>query len=214
MDDGTAPPSPAVARGTRRRERTGKAILQAAERLLDRGSLEDIRVEDIAAEAGVSPASVYVHFGTKQGVIAGLVEHVLDIVDSRLSEVADSDLSPIRKAHATGHAYLDLLLEHPVLVRYIAAGEVSGPVGPIENMVGERLEALRQRFEAQISLAVGTSNPHHVDSRLLSYFLFGAWNGITALTLRQDGAGIDRQDAEAAIRQFLRLVELGALGRD
>lgn len=45
-------------------------ILDAACRAVERRGVRDLRVEDVAAEAGVSPALVYYYFGTRGALVA------------------------------------------------------------------------------------------------------------------------------------------------
>ncbi len=54
-----------------------RAILAAAERLFETLSLEELTVGELAREAGVSRASFYFYFESKQAVLAALVEAVL-----------------------------------------------------------------------------------------------------------------------------------------
>lgn len=52
------------------------AILRAAQRLLDRYGPERVRMSDVAREAGFSRQAVYLHFGSRAGLLVALVEHV------------------------------------------------------------------------------------------------------------------------------------------
>jgi AcrR family transcriptional regulator len=54
---------------------TRDTILDAALALLTRTGA-DIRLEDVAQEAGVSRQSVYVHFGSRSGLLLALVQYV------------------------------------------------------------------------------------------------------------------------------------------
>ena len=93
-DDETPVATDAVARGSRRRERTRVQLLDAAELLLARGAPEEIRIEDVAAQAGISPASVYVHFGTKDAVL------VDDPYDPLIAEAVQNATAPTPLAAA------------------------------------------------------------------------------------------------------------------
>ncbi len=59
-----------------RKAQTRKAILDAAwKRLTERG-VEAVGLQDIADEAGVSRQSVYLHFGSRGGLLVALTEHI------------------------------------------------------------------------------------------------------------------------------------------
>ena len=56
------------------------ALLEAAERLLAERSLEELAVEDVLKEAGVSRASFYFYFESKHAIVAALLERIVDKV--------------------------------------------------------------------------------------------------------------------------------------
>jgi AcrR family transcriptional regulator len=58
-----------------RRDRTRLAILEAAWKRLSIPG-DDARLEDIAADAGVTRQSVYLHFGTRAGLLVAVVQHM------------------------------------------------------------------------------------------------------------------------------------------
>ncbi|UTW56223.1 TetR/AcrR family transcriptional regulator [Kordiimonas sp. SCSIO 12610] len=70
----------------RRSEQTRDALLTALEALLHEKDFDDISVNEIAARAGVSPASIYRRFDKKEGFIPVLLELYL----KRLNEWAAS----------------------------------------------------------------------------------------------------------------------------
>jgi len=58
-----------------RRERTRSAILDAAWKRLSIPG-DAARLEDIASDAGVTRQSVYLHFGTRGGLLVAVVQHM------------------------------------------------------------------------------------------------------------------------------------------
>lgn len=55
-------------------------ILSAARSLLDSGGLPALAMRRIAAEIGVQQSALYWHFNSKQELLAGLADHILDQV--------------------------------------------------------------------------------------------------------------------------------------
>lgn len=53
-------------------------ILDAAIRVIAQSGVRGLRVEKLAAEAGVSTALIYYHFGSRAGVIRRTLEHIND----------------------------------------------------------------------------------------------------------------------------------------
>ncbi|HEY9562587.1 MAG TPA: TetR/AcrR family transcriptional regulator [Nocardioides sp.] len=189
----------AAARGSRRRERTRGLVLDAAEQLLSQHAPEEIRVEDVAARAGISPASVYVHFGTKDGLLAAVTERVLAVATETLRSAYAAETTPLERFAGVGSAYLRLLLDHPTVVRYLTVTGERGPRTAVEDEVVERFSQLRGEFEQSIRDAVDSGAIRQVDPELLSYFLFGAWNGVAALALRRDALAVAPERVEQAV---------------
>jgi AcrR family transcriptional regulator len=193
------PGADAAARGSRRRERTRTSVLEAAELLLSQHAPEEVRVEDVAARAGISPASVYVHFGTKDGLVAAVAERVLGVATDALRSAYAAQEPPLERFAGVGAAYLRLLLDHPAVLRYLSVTGERGPRTPVEDEVVARFGELRLEFEQSIRDAVQAGAIRAVDPELLSHFLFGAWNGVAALALRRDALVLPAERVEAAV---------------
>ncbi len=66
------------------------------------------------------------------------------------------------------------------------------------------------RFEELIGTAIEVGEiDASVDPELTARVLFGAWNGIIALGLRDDGLGLDEEGIVRAIDQARRIVLAG-----
>ncbi|WP_121257739.1 TetR/AcrR family transcriptional regulator [Nocardioides ferulae] len=198
-EESAAPAAGPAARGSRRRERTRALLLDATERLLSQRAPEEIRIDDVAAEAGVSPASVYVHFGTKDALLAAVTERVLAVATDALRTAFAAETSPLERFAGAGAAYLRLLLDHPAVVKYLTVTGERGPRAPVEEEVVVRFSQLRGEFEQSIRDAVEAGAIRPVDPELMSYFLFGAWNGVAALALRRDALAVSPQGVEQAV---------------
>ncbi len=65
-------------------------ILDAAERCFDRGGFHATTMQDICKEAAVSPGALYVYFGSKEDLIAGLCERDRAELAERLEKMAEA----------------------------------------------------------------------------------------------------------------------------
>ena len=77
---GSSSPTTVLARsGAKRREATQARVVEATRRLLLEGeSYADLSMERIAKEAGVSRATLYLHFGDKRDILARIAEEIVD----------------------------------------------------------------------------------------------------------------------------------------
>nr|WP_255670200.1 TetR/AcrR family transcriptional regulator [Aeromicrobium wangtongii] len=173
--------------------------MDAAELLLSQRAPDEIRVEDVAAQASISPASVYVHFGTKDALLAAVTERVLAVATDALRSAYAAQTSPLERFAGVGAAYLRLLVDHPAVLRYLTATGERGPRTPAEEDVVAGFSQLRREFEQSIRDAVDSKAIRPVDPELMSYFLFGAWNGVAALALRRDALTLSPEQVEGAV---------------
>ncbi|WP_330230721.1 TetR/AcrR family transcriptional regulator [Nocardia sp. NBC_00508] len=103
---------------------TRERLLAAAERLLLTGRYDDVSVRSICGEAGANPAAVHYHFGSKDALVAALLEDRLGpLWATRLSavtaergsvaEVVDAVIEPFVElaADPVGRLHLRLLAQ-------------------------------------------------------------------------------------------------------
>lgn len=101
---------------------TRERILTAAERLLLESGYDQVSVRSVCAAAGVNPAAVHYHFGSKEALVAALLEArlgplwetELDALAARAPDVAsvvEAVIAPLRAlaADPSGRLYLHLL---------------------------------------------------------------------------------------------------------
>jgi AcrR family transcriptional regulator len=67
----------------RRNEILLDAILDAAEKLIREGSSQEFTMRALAEEAGVSVVTAYNHFGSKAGVMRGIIRRLIDEIRRR-----------------------------------------------------------------------------------------------------------------------------------
>ncbi|MGK8523055.1 TetR/AcrR family transcriptional regulator [Nocardia asteroides] len=110
---------------------TRDRLLTAAERLLLDGRYDEVSVRGICAEAGANPAAVHYHFGSKDALVAALLEDrlapvwedrlaavtsrqgsVADVVDAVIEPFVELSADPVGRLHLR-------LLAHFVLGRQV-----------------------------------------------------------------------------------------------
>lgn len=151
--------------------RTRAAILDATRRLLDQRHLGEIRVADVAAEAGVSPSNFYTYFKTVEEPVLSLCEQA-GTEFQPLARGLDGDWSE-GAAFAIARAYTVAVLEFwrshgPVLrIEHMLADK--GEPGFAESRI-KRLKRVHLAFERRIATAHATGyHPKGLDPRLTSY---------------------------------------------
>ncbi len=119
-------------------QRTRRRLLDAAERLVDRHGAARLTLSAVAEEAGVSKGGLLYHFGTKDELIAAMLDRrFARFDDNRLRKIADDSRTVGRRSRA----YLLATAEEkaPEAAAGLLAAVASNP---------ELLQPLRQRYAA------------------------------------------------------------------
>ena len=81
----------------RRMERNKERILQATLELFQVHGIKKTTTNDIALKAGVSPATVYNHFGSKEDLVRATVKYFLTSTAADFNKIFKGDLSFLEK---------------------------------------------------------------------------------------------------------------------
>lgn len=192
-----------MSRSERRKAATSAAILDAAQTLFRQRGYQATTIDEIADAADVSVGSVYVHFENKAGLYLALAERALALNESAMGRVAELGLtSPLERVFAAGEAYLSFHLQHPGAFQMIAlrALEPSSGMSDLETAIAERVQRLVDSVESDLRSAIesGEARPE-LDAARTMRFLWGAWNGVIMMTLREDRFAIDDEELRATL---------------
>jgi AcrR family transcriptional regulator len=206
-------PDALASRSERRKARTLNAIFDAAEpRFLEHG-FHGTTVEEIAQAADVSVGSIYVHFGSKEGLYLALIERALDVQERYMEEAFKPTLSLGQQLFAAGWAYLRFYLDHPGYFRILAFPHVDARAADERSLATQRLaqraEAGVRRVASIIDLGVKTGAARPVDPYRAAKFMWGAWTGVIALNMRPDRLRLDDDELRAVLDEGRRIVAEG-----
>ncbi|HEX6257311.1 MAG TPA: TetR/AcrR family transcriptional regulator [Euzebyales bacterium] len=128
-------------------EETRDRLIAAARAVIDRSGLRGARMEDIAAEAGVSRAAVYYHFSSKDALAAALVDDIFrGLVATVRTALSDGPVDQVVRASAA-------FFKDQVALARLLLTEMPTPVEP-EHIMGrhrdELLGMLRERLRTDM----------------------------------------------------------------
>ena len=89
------------------------ALLEAAERVLEREGLSGLTLRAVAREAGVSHAAPTHHFGDLSGLVSELAAIGFTQFNAAMAVAGAADGSPMEKAMARAKAYVGYAQAHP-----------------------------------------------------------------------------------------------------
>jgi AcrR family transcriptional regulator len=87
---------------------TRDGILEAAARIFGEKGYHATSMHDIAESVHLQKASLYHHFNSKQEILIALIDHALDLINSRLEAVLALSCSPDEKLRQAMVSYLQL----------------------------------------------------------------------------------------------------------
>jgi AcrR family transcriptional regulator len=105
-------------------EATRRDILEAAEDLLARGGEDGLSIRQLCARAGVTPPTIYHHFGDKAALVDRVVDDCFAEFDAALAQRA-APADPVEALRWAFDRYLEYGLAHPAHYRLMF--QRSGP---------------------------------------------------------------------------------------
>jgi len=111
---------------------------------------EDVSMDTIAAEAGITKPILYSHFGDKAGLAEALAEQFAAVLTELLTQMVDRSGPPRETLVSAIDAYVSLIEAQPRLYRFLANGHVAGQgqrqlidelAAMVSRELGERLRA-------------------------------------------------------------------------
>ena len=205
-----------LSRAERRKARTAEAILDAAERLFLERGYRETAIQELADEADVAIASLYAHFGSKEGLYLALVERAAELDRSYFDRVYAADLSPTLRLNALADAFLRFYRAHPGLFRLFALrGGTEGPddVPAAAVVLSARIDEELGRLAGTIDEAVREGAIRKVDPGRTAKLMWASLTGVVGLHARGDRAGVDEAELEALLDRTQELLMLGLAPR-
>lgn len=112
--------APAARPAARQRLRRGEGallreeVLDAVDRLLTSGATDvTLSMRAVAAEAGVSPTAIYLHFADKGELLLAVCQRHFADLEAAMREEAAGAKDPLEVLQACGRAYVHFGLDHP-----------------------------------------------------------------------------------------------------
>ena len=175
MGEGRSTVTQPSSRSNRRKAATAAAIMRAAERHFLEKGFHGTKIEDVATDADVATGSIYVHFGSKEGLYLALIERALHVEEGFLAVAFDPSKTPAEQLVAAGEAYLRFYVEHPGYFRMLAFPyfdtRPNAKADPVAARVAQLAEAQVGRLAEAIGAAVKAGLIREVDPGRAAKFM-------------------------------------------
>ena len=162
-------------RKSKRSPTTPGRILDVAQRLMQTRGYNGFSYADVAAEIGISKASLHHHFSTKAALGAAIMERYTQQTRDTLARIsADKPAAPERLA-AFGQLYADVLAEDRLCLGAMLAAEIATLPQPMQKTVRQFFNDLQGWLEQVIAAGRGarTLSPQGTDAEAARVMLGG-----------------------------------------
>jgi len=190
---------------TRDAERTKSAIIEAARRLFAARDISAVSIRDIAQAAGVSHGLVQHHFGTRERLVAAIVQNEIDELAAkpRALPAGASDLERLRaelKAGVTRFRDYAMIITRAEL----AGAEPERLLDPAVPTPAMLLAASIRDLQAGTAPTPGLLDPDLLDPDLVSaYVNAGLFAFATMAPWLMTAVGLEPQDYEARLDEII-----------
>jgi len=181
-------------------ETTARALLDAAEKIIEADGVDALTVRGVADEVGASTRAVYSIFGSRDGLLAALGTRTFELIGAALRALPETD-DPAADLIDTGvSVFRSFVVQHPGLFRlgfrWMAPTELDAKFGDSRYEAGAGLVAKVERLD-QAGLLGGRS----VEEAVTAFYAF--CEGLAEIELR--GRHVDALSPEPVqprVRQF------------
>jgi len=173
----------------RRRRKTQKAVLDAAEELFLESGYRAASLDAIAERADVAVSSIYFNFkGGKSDLYLALAERAAVINGEMLEPAYDDTLDPFEQLSAVGRAYVKFHMENPLALRLLSLHDVDRKGDERVQAARVRIKAslleMLERLERLVEEALEAGGNEGTSARALTVYLFASWNGVLSMHAR------------------------------
>jgi AcrR family transcriptional regulator len=115
-------PPASGSRRERRKQITRSELIWAGRKLFSARGLYEVRIEDLATEAGIAKGTVYLYFRGKVGLIQAVVAEGLAGLADRVRSRTAHAATLAEYVERAAEAHFEFFLEHPDLMRILHQG--------------------------------------------------------------------------------------------
>ncbi|HEY0707411.1 MAG TPA: TetR/AcrR family transcriptional regulator [Polyangia bacterium] len=185
-------------------------LLAAAAQVFGARGLEDAKVEDIAAAAGLAKGSFYLHFESKDHAFRQLVEVVLTRMKAKVEAIPEHRSAPGQSFEAMLESVIDhdaelfeFLWTNRALVQLLLDG---GQCAAYRHLVDSFYEEAANKTRRTLQLGVESGMYRaDLDVEVATAFISGAYDQLARQTVRAD----ERPDFRKMLGTMQRLVLCG-----
>ncbi len=193
-----------------RKERTRRAILDAALELSDESTLAAISLRQVAKQVGIVPTAFYRHFESVEALGVALVDESFASLRTMMRDIRRGDPALAEVVDRSVTVLADHVHQQRGHFLFIARERAAGPPA-VRDAIRLQIELFERELASDLALLPGTDAWSAEDLRVLSNLIVTAMVGTAEAILGAAGRpDVEKQLVEQA-RTQLRMVLVGAL---
>ncbi|MGZ4445249.1 MAG: TetR family transcriptional regulator [Nocardioides sp.] len=194
-----------------RKERTRRAILDAALALCEDSSLVALSLRQVAKEVGIVPTAFYRHFDSIEALGLALVDESFVSLRAMLRDIRQGDPSYGHIVDRSVTVLVDHVRQQREHFRFIARERAAGPPG-VREAIRHEIELCERELAVDLTRLPGTDAWSEEDLRILSNLIVMAMVATAESIITAPASAADQDRVVATARTQLRMVLVGALG--
>lgn len=193
-----------------RKERTRRAILDAALRLSADGGLSAVSLRQVAREVGVVPTAFYRHFASLDELGLALVEESFVSLRLMMRDVRGGTPAPREIIERSVDVLATHVRENRGQFGFIARERVSGPA-VVRAAVRHQFELFERELATDLALLPNSGHWSTEDLQVLANLIVNAMVATAEELLAADGRQAAEESVTTRAEKQLRMVVVGAL---
>ena len=159
---------------------TRDTILSAAVQEFSQTGYHKTSMDKIAVGAGLSKGALYYFFKNKAELFLAVVREGLGMLDHKIDEIMNSDLSQSETVYRIVQAYVDICLDHPQLALIILNENMHSLDADLVDSIRELVQASTNHFVFMLSEGERYGYIRKCNKELTSMLFIGMLRSISA----------------------------------
>ena len=192
-----------------RKERTRRAILDAALELSSETTMAALSLRQVAKEVGIVPTAFYRHFDSVEALGVALVDESFVSLRTMLRDIRRGDPALADIVDRSIGILVDHVHQQRAHFSFIARERAAGPPA-VRRAIRDQIALFEHELASDLARLPGTDMWSARDLRILSDLIVTAMVSTAEAILAADGPAAEQELVEQA-RVQLRMVLIGAL---
>lgn len=186
-----------------KQERKRKALLESAINVFSEKGFHNAKISEIAREAGVADGTTYLYFKNKDDLLMKAVENLFEQKIVEMAESIEKETTGLDKLLRFAEEHITIFTKDPKVVRFLAVELRQSKEFYAKYPEFKPLRRYLSYLRRICDEAIEEGSIRNIDSRALSYIVFGTVNFVITEWAMQDNP-FDLKEVKNYVIDILR----------